>query len=186
MPSAKWQPFCLGLNELIKFMCWCRIVGKETFIRSFVITSWYENAFCIAGPLWGESTDNQSQRVNNEELLRYLCWFSLFNKHSSHRCFQTTWSSCAVIVISDSEETDKKAGRQTLPAHVPFVLPESSRTKPMEYLTAQNKGCTCNVGNGWRPFVTWLYNETPCSLPVKGHIIFICWEQLQWRTWSPP
>ena len=69
---------------------------------------------CIVGPLWGESTDDQSQRVNDEEPWRYLCWFSLFNKHSSHRCFQTTWSSCAIIVMSDSEETDKKAGRQTL------------------------------------------------------------------------
>ena len=47
--SAKWRPFCLGLNVLTKKGWHYHIISLLQFVKS-----WYGNAFGIIGPLWGK------------------------------------------------------------------------------------------------------------------------------------
>ena len=84
MSSAKWCPFCLGLNVLTHFM----------------MKTWHENIFYITGLLGVKSTTDPQGVTSNVER-RVLVFFfvvvvsmnKLLNKQASCQCFDMQWCS---------------------------------------------------------------------------------------------
>ena len=70
----------------------------------YMTTSWNGNAFCITGPLWGESTDHRritSQRASNADIRYFLDVrpSKLLIKQSHGRLFETPWRSSDITVM---------------------------------------------------------------------------------------
>ena len=86
MSSAKWRPFCVGVNEPKSKLLWH---------HSMEMLSNY----C---PLWVESTATNgflSQRSSNGYDVFFVVGLSkLLNKQSSCCWFETPWCSCDVII----------------------------------------------------------------------------------------
>ena len=85
MASAKWHPFCLGLNVLTHFM----------------MKWWHENIFYITSLLLVKSTTDPQGVTGDVECRVLMCFFvvvvvsmnKLSNKQASCQCFDMQWCS---------------------------------------------------------------------------------------------
>ena len=79
---------------------------KQLSATHCMMTSWNGNAFCITGPLWGESTGDLCIPFTKFQWHGFEAFFvslrQQLNKQSNGWWFWTLWRSCGVTVMGSS------------------------------------------------------------------------------------
>ena len=86
--SAKWRPFCLGLN----------VLSHNSPVISVMMTSTNRSFFPRHWPFVRESPMNSLRKGQLCGLFK-VDPHKLFNKQSNRQSFDTTWRSCDVIIM---------------------------------------------------------------------------------------